>query len=513
MKRSHTCILILYFCLISVFSNINTNDRDSVENENRTIMQDPEILDPENILMSDNELIRLSFEQEKDQLYLDEATEEELESLRVINPKKEYTLVVFMAADNDLHRFALKNITQMEAVGSNKNMNIIVQLNTPGYFNPTKRYVIKNGKRLCVEADGPTPTHKLNSGNPQTLIDCVDWAMKYYPADKLILNFWNHGSGCWDPGVSKTINTCDLFRVNTETNRLELDRSIEYIEHIEEQNNTEEKKNSGQQRGICFDETYKSYMSNQDVKYALQEIHHRILGGKKIAAVWFDACLMSMIEIANICKNHADYLIGSQDVEYASGSNYQLALNPFLNHALSPCEFACHVVKSFEKAYQQITPDYTQSAIDLSQIHAIESNINLVAEQIILALQNEHNKSVVKMLQQCKSRPLCTCFEEPSFIDLRHFYINLQAYLWQMRLTNTIKENQIKTTLSKLLGDGINLINSAVVANVTGSNLKNACGLSIYFPEKLMFNSYLKSNFGQSNNWSIMLSQYISQNK
>ena len=499
---------ILIFCLgnLSITTIIHT--KDSTESTQTTNVLGQEILDPEHVLISDKELMRLSQEQENDELYLELASEQERLDLRLINPEKEYTLFIFMAAANDLYRFALKNILQMEAVGSNENINIIVQLNVPGSSNPTKRYVIKKGKRLLVQADGPVPTQNLNSGSPQTLIDGVEWAMKYYPAKNLILNFWNHGSGCWDPGASKKINTNDFFYVDSETNMLKLDRSIEYIEYIEEQNNSEK-----QHRGICFDETHRSYMTNQDIKLALHDIHHRILGGKKIAAVWFDACLMSMIEIANICKDHAEYLIASEDVEYASGSNYQLVLSPFIQKVLSPKEFACHVVESFEKAYQPITRDFTQSAIDLSQISCIEMNINFVAKQLLAAIQTQQNKSVIKMLQQCKSRPFCTCFEEPSFIDLRHFYINLQNNLWQIRLADTSQENTIKAALTNLLTQGIDAINNAVIANATGSSLSNACGLSIYFPEKNMFNSYPRCNFAQTNSWCTLLMQYLSQAK
>ena len=474
----------------------------------QVVHQDQDIADPENMLMTENEFITLSSEEENDLRYHQNATEEELIDLRIVSHKKPVTIVIFMAADNDLHPYAWKNIKQMESVGSNENINIIVQLNTPGYYNTTKRYIIKKGKRLLVSAEGPVPTQKLNSGNPQTLIDCVEWAMKYYPADNLILNFWNHGSGCWDPNTSKSINTTELFHVNPETNMLELDRNIEYIDHIEEQNDSEQK-----QRGICFDETYRSYMSNQDVKHALSEIQNRILGGQKIGAVWFDACLMSMIEIADICKDHADFFMGSQDVEYASGSNYQLALSPFINRALSSREFACHVVESFGKAYQHITSDYTQSALDLSQIADIKANVDLVAQQLLFAMQSQLNKSVVKLLQQCKSRTACTCFEEPSFIDLRHFYINLQANLSQINLIDNNYESIIKTNLRNLIEQGINLINSAVIANTTGSHLPQACGISIYFPERALFNSYLKCSFAQSNNWSKMLVQYLLQNK
>lgn len=518
----HVKVNILIFCL-SILSSMNMSyAKIQIEDHQNIKTPNQNISDPENVLMDNKEFIRLSCEQEKDQMYLETATEQELLELKTIMPEKEYTLVVFMAANNDLHRFGLKNIIQMEAVGSNENINIIVQLHTPGSSNPTKRYLIKKGKRLLIQADGPAPTQKLDSGDPQTLIDCVEWAMKYYPAKNLILNFWNHGSGCWDPGVSKTINTCDLFHVNPETNMLEVDRSVEYIEHIKEQNYEEQTESISHQdaetleydkRGICFDETYRSYMTNQDIKYALSEIHHKILGGKKIAAVWFDACLMSMIEIANICKDHADFLIASEDVEYASGSNYQLVLNPFIQRSPSPREFACHVVESFRKAYQHITRDFTQSAIDLSQIDSIEKNINLVAQQLLTAMQYQKNTSVTKMIQQCKSRLLCTCFEEPSFIDLRHFYINLQANLRQMDLTDTIKEIAIKTRLEILLEHGVNAINNAVIANATGGSLPHACGLSIYFPERSMFNSYPHCNFARSNNWSTLLKEYLQQIK
>ena len=96
-----------------------------------------------------------------------------------VRPLRKYTLVVFMAADNNLHRYAEYNIKQMELTGSNENINILVQINTPGSSNITQRYLIEKGKKTLITTPGQTPTQKLDSGNPQTLIDCVTWAMKY----------------------------------------------------------------------------------------------------------------------------------------------------------------------------------------------------------------------------------------------------------------------------------------------------------------------------------------------
>ncbi len=460
----------------------------------------------DSVLVSEQEFKSLMQEQENDILYRNSATPEELTQLKAINPKKPLTLIIYIAADNDLHPFAWKNIKQMEAIGSNENINVIVQLNTPGYQNPTKRYVIKNGKRLLVPADGEAPTQKLNSGSPYTLINCAAWAMKHYPADNLVINLWDHGSGVYDPGTARIINSSDLFRFNEATNMLELNHIAEYSELMYEGDDSDYRQNG---RGICFDETFKSYMTNQDLKFALSEIQNKVLGGKKIAVLWFDACLMAMLEIANLAKDHVEYLVASEEVEFASGSNYELVLRPFVDRVLTPQELACHIVNSFEKAYQCITRDYTQSAMDLSGIAAVEANVNLVAGQLLSALQDQKNNSVTKLLQQCKARPFCACFEEPSYIDLRNFYMNVQANVNLIFLNNSAKETSVKYNLARLLDQGINLINSAVIANKVGSNQQRAGGISIYFPERGMFNSYPRCDFAKTNNWCAMITQYL----
>jgi len=419
---------------------------------------------------------------------------------------KKYTLVVFMAADNNLHPYAWNNIKQMEAISS-PYLNIVVQINFPGDKNITHRYVIENGQKNLVTTPGQAPTKKLDSGNPQTLIDCVNWAMTYYPAEHLILNLWNHGSGIYDPAVCRAENAhiTDIDNTNDI-----------FTEEKYNRYNTYEKSSQGSlnRRGICFDDTYKSYMNNQDVEFALHEIHNKILRGKKIAVIWLEACLMSMIEVTNIFKHHANYLVSSENVEYAPGSNYQLVLNFFTQAGLLyPKDFACHIVNSFKKMYESTNLSFTQSAVDLSRVNFIEENINLVSQQLLIALSDQKNKSVIKLLQKCKSRNLCTCFHEPTFIDLRHFYLNLQANIGQISLNDTTREHGVKSQLLNLINTGVYLINNAVIANTTGNSLKNACGISIYFPENGIFNSYLKCNFAQSNNWSKMLIQYILQSR
>lgn len=63
--------------------------------------------------------------------------------------------------------------------------------------------------------------------------------------------------------------------------------------------------------------------------------------------------------------------------------------------------------------------------------------------------------------------------------------------------------------LIKELESGKALIDSMVVANKAGKNLRKAHGISIYFPERRIHNSYRKTAFAQTNMWAQLLGYYI----
>lgn len=453
-------------------------------------------------LISKEEILELLAESQKSE----ELNEEDLSEIRSTNPKKSWTIMVYMAADNDLHYFAWKNLKQMEQIGSNEHITILVQLNTPGLLNPTKRFIVKKGRRLLVQ-DEHSPQQKLNSGNPYTLIDFVRWGVEHYPADEYAFFAWNHGSAAIDPNFSRTINPCDLFYLNPSNNRLEIDRGISYMTLLS-QVATHYSSNIGK-RGICFDESFKSYISNPDLDFALHEIYTKVLNGKKFGLIAFDACLMSMIEIASIAKKYSKYMASSQEVEYGTGLNYDLTLRPFLSKNLTAKEFAQQIVIAYEQTYQKIINDYTYSALDLSSCEALEHNINIVARLLHEALLHQHNYSMSDIIRKCKSTQYCTCFDEPSYIDLAHFYNNLLQHLQHINLQNKYQEGEIQKQLQACLQQGLDIISNMVIENRVGQKLRKAQGVSIYFPEHSIAHNYLKSPFAISNNWSFLLAKYI----
>jgi hypothetical protein len=433
-------------------------------------------------------------------------TQEDLHEVRSINPKKSWTVIVYIAADNDLHYFAWKNLKQMEQIGSNENINIIVQINTPGLQNHTKRYVVKKGRRILVQ-DENSPGQKLNSGSPHTLIDCINWGVAHYPADNYGIIFWNHGSAAIDPNFTKTINPCDLFYRNPANDKLELDRGISYMTLLS-QVATSYILHDGK-RGICFDDSFKSYISNTDLDFALREIYQNTLHGKKLGLVVFDACLMSMIEISSIVQKYADYMTTSQEVVYGTGQNYELLFQPFLTRSLSPRDFAQHIVRAYEHAYQKIINDYTFSALDLAYATNLESNVHLVANLLTQALTLQTNYSVSNMLRKCKSTQFCTVFDEPSYIDIGDFYNNVLKHIQYITLQNKNQETELKAQLNQAILQGLQALSQLVIENRVGQKLQRAQGLSIYFPEHSIAYNYLKSPFATSNNWSFLLTKYI----
>lgn len=414
--------------------------------------------------------------------------------LRARTPRK-WTFMIYIAADNDLFYFAWNNIKQL-AKGANPNVNIVVFLNEPGINKKTQIYLVEKNRAVLLNKDN---NQKLDSGNPQTLIDFCSWTIANFPADEYLIDLWNHGTGPADRGY-RIFNPSALFVLNPNNLMLELDRSVTYFGAAEA--NHEERP-----RGICFDETYRSYLDNQKLQYALDTICKQALRGRKISILGMDACLMATIEIGDLAERYADYLVASQEVELGPGWRYDRILSLFqnANSNYSKAELAQHMVRAYHETYSKITKDFTLSAVDLNKIGPIKDNINQVAKLLIECLRHQSDGSVKAAINRCRDQ---IGFEEPSYIDLYSFYQNLLQNLNFFSFQNQALNN-LTTQLAHALQVGQNSILDAIWANTCGSNLTYAKGLSIYFPERgKLLNSYQKTDFAQTNQWATFIAYF-----
>ncbi len=416
---------------------------------------------------------------------------------RSLKSKRKWTIMVYMSADNDLRNFAVRNIKQMASIGSTEHINILVHLDIKISNNNkiTRRYYIEKNKIIHLNAHDDL-SQSMDSGSPDTLISACRWGFTNFPADEYALIFWNHGCGILNPSRGYIFNPTNLFLFNPANNKFELDRTIGFIDLIDRR---------FQQRGICWDDTTGNYLNNTKLVFALQTIKNDILKGKKISLLGFDACLMMMYEMATLTQEYADIMVGSCEVELGTGWAYDEVLAPFATQTITPKEFAQHIVNAYEIAYSNITEDFAQSAVSLSNVNKLKPIIHEIATLLTQALQQQKNNSVKKAIWLSHNKEFCTHFDEPSYIDLHNLLSNLEKNIYLFQLTNTENENNIKNSLKISLKAGISCLERFIIANKVGKNLSSAKGVSIYFPERNIHPSYFSD---LTHTWSAFLQQY-----
>jgi hypothetical protein len=117
-----------------------------------------------------------------------------------------WTFMVYMNGDNNLEKYVTSDIErELAQPGSNADVNVVaVADRIPGYdtsagnWITTKLFYITRGMRATPQ-NAVADWGERNMGDPQTLIDFVQWAKKNYPANHYALILWDHGWG-WRPG-------------------------------------------------------------------------------------------------------------------------------------------------------------------------------------------------------------------------------------------------------------------------------------------------------------------------
>ncbi len=411
--------------------------------------------------------------------------------------RKDWNFMVYFAANNNLHQFAIKNIQQMLKIGSSNTMNLIIQLDELGAKEMT-RYYLQKGTATPVFHD--SNNSGCVSGTQSSLYNFILWTLQNYPANHHCLVLWNHGSGIKDPsiwGKHFLIRRNEMFSLNKKTGLNELNRrlsrlhaSLSYPQPIYND------------RGIAFNDTFQTYLTNQDLQIVLDRISKELLNGKKLDILCMDACMMEMVEIGSQVKNSVNYMVGSQEVEPGEGYDYSMVLAPLANGTLSPDIFAKHIVQAYASQYYPTHADYTQSAISTELITLFEENFAQITKILTDLISSPNGAALTKIIRDIRLSPSSTLeFDDPDYIDLGNFYASLNQALAKAQFaTNPLKE---KTQ------QGIAILQRMIIANVAGSGLNQATGLSFFFPTRTIHASYLKTVFDKNTKWSGFLTKYL----
>ena len=106
---------------------------------------------------------------------------------------KEWTFMVFLNGHNDLDDFGEVNIKQMEKVGSNDRVNIVVQWASLG--KPTKRMLIQRSETGEVSSPVIEELPAVDMGSADQLSEFIAWTVEHFPASHYMVDLWDHGAG------------------------------------------------------------------------------------------------------------------------------------------------------------------------------------------------------------------------------------------------------------------------------------------------------------------------------
>jgi len=363
----------------------------------------------------------------------------------------EWTVMVYLDADNNLESAGINDINEMEMVGSSSKVNIVVQADRiPGYdisnsdWTTTRRYYIMQDNDPFLITSQFNDLGELNMGDPETLVDFATWAVTAYPAKKYLLVIWNHGGG---------------FRPSTYT------------------------------KGIAQDDTSgKDVINMPELEDALSAISVQM--GKNIDIVGMDACFMAMTEVAYQIKDYADILVASEETEPNDGWPYDTILAQLVaNPTMSSTQLATDIVDQYIYSYPY--NNVTQSATDLSYMDDLAGQLSSVAD----AIRSDNLTS--------KNAYLNAAYSSQHYSDYYHDFIDLYDFCNKLLVySNSSNVKNIVLSIQQILNYVV--INS----DYNGGSISDSKGLSIYFPLYYEYDSenYDNTNFAQDTFWNEMLS-------
>lgn len=364
-------------------------------------------------------------------------------------PPKVWTIMVYMAADNNLERYGFLNLEAMEralAQVPDPPVHVVIlvdglrgllQVSRPETRGGAWRFEL--GPDLApnlVHMRTPAGTDPFlgstnvstppdpNTADPATLSSFVTWAKQNYPAQKYGLILWDHGAG-W--------------------------------------------------KGVCIDDT--SSISKRRTDALFMGELAGALNGADLELLGCDACLMAMIEVAWQVQPAARFFVASEEVECSQGWPYEnILLHLMANPGWNGDSFGSQIVADYSAFYTGGEFDdlkHTLSCIDLGRVAPIVNAVSMLGADLISACTDfKTHGTPTDNVQLAIQRDIVHTqpFDDNNYIDLSDLTQRLRA--------NGGIPDCYKGALKGLQA----AFDRAVIANRTGMARRDAKGLSIYLP-------------------------------
>ncbi|OGS07232.1 MAG: hypothetical protein A2270_11330 [Elusimicrobia bacterium RIFOXYA12_FULL_51_18] len=339
------------------------------------------------------------------------------------NPKaaKNWTIMVFVNAKNNLESYGLSDVNEMEVIGSDANVNIVAELGRiDGYSSAEGDW--KGSRRYLVQKDADTSKitspivmeiPKSDMGSWEYLVGFTKWAMEKYPARHYVLVVWNHGAG-WN------------------------------------------KERPFEDRGISYDDESGNHITTPQLSQAMAQIG-------KIDVFSMDACLMQMAEVGYQIKDYADYIVASEETEPGDGYTYNTWLGPLAaTPDMSAADLSKAMVDSYTDHYQAIKQGATQSSIKTASFGKLTQLLDGWTAEVMAAgdLANVKN-----------ARTKAQAFYYSTNKDLYHF-------------VKLVSDGTASAAVAEKGKELMGFLKTDLILHnrVTGTKYANSFGLAVYIP-------------------------------
>lgn len=409
--------------------------------------------------------------------------------------QKEWTVLVWMAGDNNLEDAGVDDLAELKQVGSTEDLDILVQLDRMS-DQSTRRYHVRRG--TSAQADVVQELGPTNTGDPQCAIDFFTWGIQRCPARRYLVVLWNHGSGIDESNVYDRVPRLGL-RVSRRAQRtrgaVPLGRVHTAMSHGYRRalfSTTVEA--ALRDRAIAYDDTARDFLDNMELKRVLLEVKKAT--GRRIDLVGFDACLMNMIELAYELRGSTDFVVGSEETEPGDGWPYDTILAELAeNPRMTARELGSVIVQRYVESYPR--EEVTQSLLDLSKAPTVAEAVDVLATVLLKLIKTPEGLFAVNQAMR-KTQ----AFAVRDFIDLGDMVSQL---LKQLKKANPALGEKVRAQLAK------GPLGSFVVAEAhQGSTMQRATGVSIYCPtpRSRVSVAYDRLAFAKKTRWDDFIQAY-----
>ena len=446
---------------------------------------------------------------------------------------RDFTVLVFMAADNDLGRdsFAARDIHEMEKYGSDDRVAIAIQVDRyGGGANGTalRGQVIQNPnwqKRPVENVSTLVDIGETDTGHPDVLKDFIVWGTTEFPAKHTILVIWAHGTGWREEVIEEAVGKAageevelaarsvqfgQMYRQNTAG--LVFRRTVESL--VDTFVRTRLLPNYGNQltrgvsvrprfaypsaaaelpavmntlnrnqlndlfaRAVASDSTDLSALDSIELKRALVDARNALRAGPapdfEYSLIAFDACLMGSLEALYQLKDIAPVVVASEEEEPRTGWRYDLVLERLRNSPPDLEALGAGLVDDYLTAQATyFIRLITQSAVRGERLESVADMLHDIGG-VLKPLLDTHTRVL-----QAAEKTATRFRGDKDFLDIGHFLKKLDNGLGDHAVVNDITAARAK-------------LDEAVIYSrfAFPSEREEPTGLSAYFPAIARYDS------------------------